>query len=332
MTNNDRDLQAAQHRLEQKRRNLNIDAEPTLLGDVLGVDVVGPSLCYTRDTYPQETQETQDTQETQEIKDTERKTTSCIFNATSLGDAPQLEQPLAKYILKTAEDAQLKLENYEHGDPWRTPLWDFIHLLKRHLELANLTATEAMGHIEPVLVQYAQQEGLLEDPTDPFEVFGNNWDCGSRLEFLTTWSKVRYAPDWSPLHYAEEQAKKSPFTPSICRDGKMPDYARFVSFAGWLQVGVGNRPILLPCEKLSTINLFDTNKMQISRLRQLAITDGCLVVVKEHKFRSKGKSEATEFRFNVAVDPMFLKEADDGCAEAFEKLNRETTRSENKGS
>ena len=59
--------------------------------------------------------------------------------------------------------------------------------------------------------------------------------------------------------------------------------------------------------------------MQISRLRQLAVVDGYLVVVKEHKFRSKGKSTATEFRFNVAVDPMFLNEAAEGCAEAFEQ-------------
>ncbi len=200
-----------------------------------------------------------------------------------------------------------------------TPLWHFIRLAKDYPELKDLTAADAMERIEPVLMQYAANEDF-DNLEDPFGAIGNQYDSGSRLEFLTTWDKVRFAPGWSPLDYAQEQADKYPYSPPICMGGRMSQYAHFVSFAGWLQVGVGNRNILLPCEKLA--GQFGS-KMQVSRLRQLAEKDGFLVEVKAHRFRSTGLSEATEFLFNVSVDPMFLDKAAEGCEDAFEKAKNQ---------
>lgn len=349
-TNDDQCAQEGQERIERRRRELGISdpgheqaeridasclaqAQPVVPADSYVQEVAPLSSCYTRDTDTHETQEIQETDEPQETHDTqdsletERKRKCIIQDDAVVEDSPSTTQPLDAYLLAAARDAQWRLDNREYDDPWMTALWHFTRLVKGHPELEGLAAMEAMERIEPVLTQYAETESSV-DLEDPFEVICNDYDSGSRLEFLTTWDKVRYAPGWSLLRYVEEQALTHPYTPQICRDGKMLEYARFVSFAGWLQVGVGNRPVMLPCKAVSELGLFNTNKMMVSRLRQLAVGNGDLVVAREHCFHPAMKDrKATEFRFNIAVDPVFLEEAAEGCAEAFEMARKQNNNS-----
>ena len=53
--------------------------------------------------------------------------------------------------------------------------------------------------------------------------------------------------------------------------------------------------IYLPTRTIA--ELLDCDQRTVSRLRKLAVRDGLLTIVKEHTFRSAGKSEATVFQF-----------------------------------
>ena len=53
--------------------------------------------------------------------------------------------------------------------------------------------------------------------------------------------------------------------------------------------------IYLPTRTIA--ELLNCDQRTVSRLRKLAVRDGLLTIVKEHTFRSAGKSEATVFQF-----------------------------------
>jgi hypothetical protein len=55
------------------------------------------------------------------------------------------------------------------------------------------------------------------------------------------------------------------------------------------------KEIYLPTRTIA--KLLNCDQRTVSRLRKLAMRDGLLSVVKEHTFRSVGKSEATVFKF-----------------------------------
>jgi hypothetical protein len=117
----------------------------------------------------------------------------------------------------------------------------------------------------------------------------------AQVEFMGCWEKVRFVPGWDPLDQAIEQAKKMQLIPPTDRT---VGYQNFVSIAGWLQVTMGNRNIMLPCEKMS--EHLNCTPMTISRYRRWAVEDGLVQMVKEHRFKSAGGGEATEFRFDTS--------------------------------
>lgn len=131
------------------------------------------------------------------------------------------------------------------------------------------------------------------------------------LEFVYDWDKVRYELGATPLDNAVEKADTVRLVPKRCSDHPNPIYARFVSVAGWLQVTMGNRPIMLPCEKLA--KTLSSSPMTISRCRTLALKDGFLKIVREHSFSSH---RATEFRFDVTRFACLTKKAQGGTVEA----------------
>jgi hypothetical protein len=146
-------------------------------------------------------------------------------------------------------------------------------------------------------------------------------DIGSDEEaytqFVHLWKKVRYRADETPLQNAEKKAMALPLGTARGQKRPMPQYNRFVSLAGWLQVSMGDRPIKLPCREVAEV-LKSTPKM-VSFWRQWAIEDEYLVKVKDHTYRPGGKGEATSFRFNVCRWPILEKAADKNCGRSFDE-------------
>jgi hypothetical protein len=157
-------------------------------------------------------------------------------------------------------------------------------------------------------------------PDDPVEAVWEHFFELSADEattaFVSHWDNIRCLPDEGPLARALELAYERPidFRPEHISipSGK---YKRFLSFAGWLQVTTGHRAIYLPTHKVARI--FGVKPMTVSRWRQAGVRDGLLRVVREHEFRSKGASLATEFRFDVCRVPMLEEKAARGCVEGF---------------
>jgi hypothetical protein len=108
------------------------------------------------------------------------------------------------------------------------------------------------------------------------------------------WEKVRFVPGWEPLDQAVEREKMQLIPSTERTEG----YQNFVSIAGWLQVTMGDRNIMLPCEKLA--ELLNCKPMTISRYRRWAVEDGLMRQVKEHRFKPGGGGDATEFRFDTS--------------------------------
>jgi hypothetical protein len=127
---------------------------------------------------------------------------------------------------------------------------------------------------------------------------------------------VRYGPGESPLHIAATLAEQCPVSVSEVGEDRRPDaYARFIALAAWLQVAMGDRPIMLPCEKVGY--QLGLSKMTISIYRTWATEDGYLALVKKH---SRANREATEFRFNVGRFDRIGSKAQEGTIESFREI------------
>ena len=120
---------------------------------------------------------------------------------------------------------------------------------------------------------------------------------------------VRYRPGSDPLHQAfvanqmlrllvsPGTREKRPLEPPEKRSTQ--DYEFFVGLAGHLQVAMGLRNILLPCEAVA--ELMEIDKGTVSRYRRWAVEDGYLVIIKKHKYRPGGGGKATEFRIDPSI-------------------------------
>jgi hypothetical protein len=90
-----------------------------------------------------------------------------------------------------------------------------------------------------------------------------------------------------------------------------------------LQVIVGDKSFYLPCQKVS--ELLKVSKMTVSRYRRWAVEDTYLRIVEDAKFRSKGRSEATEFRFDVSRWSCLRTKAQDGSEASFANAAKAVT-------
>jgi hypothetical protein len=139
------------------------------------------------------------------------------------------------------------------------------------------------------------------------------------------WNKARFTPGHDPLQQAVEGVKrmrlllppdiadKRPLGEPAKRDEH--DYEFFIGIAGHLQVIMGDRPIYLPCSSIG--NVMGVSKVTISRYRRWAIEDGFLAIAKASRCRSKGGSEATEFRFNIHLWPWTRDKAQAGTSDSY---------------
>ena len=198
-------------------------------------------------------------------------------------------------------------ERYEpDGSGWLTPVWEFTRMLKGHPDLQDVCAQDALAAVEEVFDYWAKtaNKSYPEQPNPPWtveavwehEFHTAAYECiyveDFRMELLSNWDQVRYIPGWTPLENALSKADEFPL--GVGKDELTSGYERFVSLAGWLQVTMGDRAILLPCHKLAEV--LGVQPMTISRYRRAAIAQGFLRQVKPHKVRAR----ATEFRFDVS--------------------------------
>ena len=209
-----------------------------------------------------------------------------------------IEELLAKVI---GEEAML--------GPIHATLWSFVRGL-RGAFAANVSS-EAVWDVANRVVQ--RQGGWA----DVFEGIG--WsqlddDEDFYTEFIDLWDRVRFFDGQNPLDQALAKARAWPLSAGGAH--RMPKFNRFISLAGWLQVTMGDRAICLPCRKVA--ELLKTTPNMVSLWRRMAISEGFLKVVRSHTFRSQGKSEATDFRFDVSRWKCLSKVAQCGCGVAFD--------------
>jgi hypothetical protein len=184
-------------------------------------------------------------------------------------------------------------EDREH---WQSPLFYFARFVKAHPAVSELSDHEAMVKVEKLL----QELDKFPSSADPWKLCFPEAADGdaARLDFMVSWNAVRHVPFRDVLANALTLADKRPLAPPYER-GRL--YKRFISLAGWLQVLLAGKPILLPTRKVA--DLLGCDQRTVSRLRKLGIEDELLIPVKEHCYRSGGRSEATEFRFAIEHFP-----------------------------
>jgi hypothetical protein len=183
---------------------------------------------------------------------------------------------------------------------WTSPMFQFARFCKAHHELIHLSDYDAMQKIEEIMYGWDD----LPPGDDPWGYFYEADDAdAARIDFMTSWAAIRHIPFRTVLQSALQLSVATPLTPARER-GRL--YQRFVSVAGWLQVLMPGKAIYLPTRAVG--DLLGCNQRTVSGLRQLAVGDGLLTIVKGHTFRSTGKGEATEFRFAVEMFPELGKE------------------------
>jgi len=191
---------------------------------------------------------------------------------------------------------------------WWTPLFAFTRAVKGWYEegVESDRAFDAVDRAMHLLGGWTIL-GLDEVP-----------DSEAAYEFFAHgWGRVRYRGDAGPLEQALARAKAYPLSTARERGRKMVKYDRFVSLAGWLQVTVGDRNILLPVRQVAA--LLKTVPCRVSIWRELAKKDGYLAEAKAHVFHGKlGVGRATEFRFDTARWDCLQAAAASGCAAHFD--------------
>lgn len=207
-----------------------------------------------------------------------------------------LSFPLAKYVRFVLMFLEANGLDYgdgtDGGGRFVTPLFHFTRLCHAHLEIDRKTSDAAMRIVDGVL---RAMDGLPagKDPWTHFFPRAESEDA-ARIDFQTSWDAVRHIPFRDVLVNASRMATAKPLVSRLDR-GRI--YNNFISVAGWLQVIQGDQNIFLPTRRVAEILRCD--QRTVSRLCSLAVRDGYLVQVAGFRFRSKGKSSASEFRFQV---------------------------------
>ncbi|MCH8851517.1 MAG: hypothetical protein IID41_02575 [Planctomycetes bacterium] len=193
---------------------------------------------------------------------------------------------------------------------WKSPLWDFVWRLKLHPKLKAYTAMKALRSVE----RYADD---LEDCFDELDL------DEIREDFQECWDKMLFLPGWGLLEYALAMADEVPL--SVQPDERRTaSYERFISYAGWLQVCHGNKPILLPCRKTAELMFgSDSKRTRISRYVGWAIED---VYLKRVFIGGLKALQADAYRFAVGRWTCLEKKARPGCAAAFDRAEHRKQR------
>jgi hypothetical protein len=234
--------------------------------------------------------------------------------APKIPTPPSPELPAAEYLAHLIDYRNTGYLAFGSSEHWHTPMFHFVRYLKLHPDFAKLSAAEACRTMSEIMSRWR-----VKQPTGPdlwafwFQVARDD----AHAEIFSAWDTVRYLPGCDPLQQAVERAKRMPLLPAPEHQAKRPaKYADFLSVAGWLQVTMGNRPIMLPVEKLDKI--LGVEPMTISRYRKWAIEDKYVKEVRPYEFHGKGKGgKATEFYFDVSRWKCLMEAAAKGTVESF---------------
>jgi hypothetical protein len=265
------------------------------------------------------TQDSQDSQnpiDTQETQDTKRY---------SQGEIEQKKKwTFAEYVAMAYQQAKEEEEDRDYEE-WVSPLWCFTR--KMTVYRGKYTPKEVFKGIENVLLTWTSEKEMADFLISERGMEQNEaakavrsaidnkrlapgvdlWEihfCLSRdeaeVEFLSNWEVVRFPPGFDPLEYAKTQAEKHPVQIRNTEKESRPDiYPFFISIAFWLQVTMGEQPVMLPCRKVG--ELLGVSHETIFRLRRNAEEDKYITKVKEHNYRSQGNSEATEYTVDISL-------------------------------
>jgi hypothetical protein len=241
-----------------------------------------------------------------------RKTAAAVFRAELDAGVPS-SLPFAEYLARAIDEWRRVL-----GEgllpAWQaevSPLFHFCRLVKAHPDMEAVTARQALKRVEQVLRGW--RGGIPEGRKGM-----GDWEAwfgvareDAQVEILDAWDKVRYLPGQTPLDNALRSARECPLVLRDEETARRADgYPLFVSVAGWLQVAMGDRAIMLPVELLA--KALGVKPMTVSRYRRWAVEDGYLHEVRPYEFRGKGKGgKATEFRFAVPLFPILRERAGD---------------------
>lgn len=201
---------------------------------------------------------------------------------------------------------------------WST-LWQFTRMINGYFD-PGTDADEAFDAVDAVVQGLGGWAKVFAD-FEGFEPIED--DEQAYAEFSELWKKIRFRPDEGPLYQAEWKSLGSPLRTSRGKTRRLPGYERFVSFAGWLQVIMGDNPIYLPCRAVA--ERLHTTKRMVSVWRAWAVEDGILVKTRDHAFRSGAKGRATEFRFDVSRWECLREAAQDGTQAAFDAAEAMST-------
>jgi hypothetical protein len=230
----------------------------------------------------------QDTQDFQDFQDSQGNSkTNNDFSRTNFENI--LSQPLAIYLRQVFEYSEMLKE--DDKESWHSPVFFFARFCKAHPSIIDLPDHKAMQAVEKVMHTW---DDLPRD-RDPWEYYFDSGDADSaQIDFMNSWNSIRHIPFHDPLQNALRLAGQHPLKAAYER-GNL--YDRFISLAGWLQRLMHGKDIYLPTRTIA--ELLNCDQRTVSRLRRLAMRDGLLTIVKEHTFRSGGKSEATVFQFAI---------------------------------
>lgn len=190
----------------------------------------------------------------------------------------------------------------EDRPEWQSGIFTVARIMKSAPSLAAASGAQALREVEKVLAKWDDKGGKsgARAARSWSRWFGVPAE-DARAEFLSGWGKVRCVPGRGPWDHAWAQAARQPIQfrdESLCLDS--PAYAKFVTFAGWLQVANGAKAIMLPVRKLAP--LLQVEPMTVSRYRQFAVADSFLREVAAVNLKAR---KATEFIFDVRRVPIF---------------------------
>jgi hypothetical protein len=192
---------------------------------------------------------------------------------------------------------------YENETAWRTPLWEFVRLMKAHPDLRWSSEASALKRVEYRMVE------LGRNWTRDFSVVSPE---DARIEFLDTWPRVRFLPGYGIVDYALDWAQ--PEIVETDRTRRCPPlykgYSQFLCFLIVLQEAVGEKPILLPVHKLAP--RLKVSAMSISRWIRWACQDRVLKRVAGPRYNPEGRGLAAKYRVELSDWPNVVQWLGDG--------------------